>query len=223
MYVNIKNIDFYYQKNQPILSDVSLHMKKNQIVALLGKSGSGKSTLLRIICGLERPKRGTIIVNQKTLVGDQKFVTADHRNIGMVFQDYALFPHMSVYKNIAFGLHGYSKEEIKERVDEVLELVNLPGKANRYPHELSGGEQQRIALARSIATKPDVLLLDEPFSNLDADLKHQIRDDLRQIIKKANITCLFVTHDMEDAKNIADEIISIEDGHIIQKESVERS
>ena len=214
MFVDIKNIHFHYNKNTKVLNDINLQMKQGEIVALLGNSGSGKSTLLRLICGLERPQLGTIIVNDKVLVSDNEFITPEHRNIGMVFQDYALFPHMNVYKNIKFGIDNLPKKEYDKTIREVLELVGLPHKIKDYPHELSGGEQQRIALARSLATKPDILLLDEPFSNLDANLKKQIRRDLKEIIKKADITCLLVTHDYEDANDIADTIIEIDKGII---------
>lgn len=214
MYVELNNIYFHYEKDTKVLDNINLNMKHGEIVALLGNSGSGKSTLLRLISGLERPKEGTIVLNDKVLVSNNKFVGPEHRNIGMVFQDYALFPHMSVYKNIKFGLSGLPKEEKEQRIKEVLELVNLSHKIKDYPHQLSGGEQQRIALARSLATKPDILLLDEPFSNLDANLKKQIRRDLKNIIKQADITCLFVTHDEEDAFDIADTVIEIQNGVI---------
>lgn len=216
MFVDIKDIHFHYNKNTKVLNNINLQMKQGEIVALLGNSGSGKSTLLRLISGLERPQKGTIIVNNKTLVSDKEFITPEHRNIGMVFQDYALFPHMNVYKNIRFGIDNLPKSEQDKTINDVLELVGLPHKLKNYPHELSGGEQQRIALARSLATKPDILLLDEPFSNLDATLKKQIRRDLKDIIKKADITCLLVTHDYEDANDIADTIIEIEKGIIKQ-------
>ncbi|PAT01306.1 ABC transporter [Candidatus Izimaplasma bacterium ZiA1] len=209
MYVKLNNINFEYVKNNLILDDFSLEIKKGDIAALIGNSGSGKSTILRILSGLETPISGEVIVNDQILFNTKISINPEKRNVGMVFQDYALFPHLSVKKNIYFGLHGKTKDEKDKIVNDVLELVNLKHKINNYPYELSGGEQQRIALARSLATNPDVLLLDEPFSNLDANLKKQIRKELKQIIKKADITCIFVTHDIEDANDIADEIINL--------------
>ena len=209
MYVKLNNINFEYVKNNLILDDFSLEIKKGDIAALIGNSGSGKSTILRILSGLETPITGEVIVNDQVLFNKKVSINPEKRNVGMVFQDYALFPHLSVKKNIYFGLHGKTKDEKDKIVHDVLELVNLKHKINNYPYELSGGEQQRIALARSLATNPDVLLLDEPFSNLDANLKKQIRKELKQIIKKADITCIFVTHDIEDANDIADEIINL--------------
>lgn len=214
MYVDIKNIHFHYQKETKVLQDINLEMKQGEIVALLGNSGSGKSTLLRLLCGLARPQSGNIVLNGQTLTSKNTFIPPEKRNIGMVFQDYALFPHMTIKKNIGFGISHLPKQERESRIKEVLELVNLSHKENDYPHELSGGEQQRIALARSLAPRPDILLLDEPFSNLDANLKTQIRRDLKEIIKNADITCLFVTHDYDDARDIADHIIEIDNGKI---------
>lgn len=215
MYVQIENIEFFYVKGMMVLNKVSLNIKKGEIIALLGNSGSGKSTLLRIISGLEIPYKGLININGKVLNDKNSFVNPEKRNVGMVFQDYALFPHMTISKNIGFGLSGLTKIEKEKRINEMLELINLQSKANKYPYELSGGEQQRIALARSLATRPDLLLLDEPFSNLDSDLKHQIRNDLRVILNKAKITCLFVTHDINDATSIADRTMEIVEGEII--------
>ncbi|MFK5884022.1 MAG: ABC transporter ATP-binding protein [Candidatus Izemoplasma sp.] len=215
MYVKIEDIEFFYTKGSQVLNKVSLDIEKGEIIALLGKSGSGKSTLLRIISGLEIPSKGFININGKILNDKNAFVNPEKRNVGMVFQDYALFPHMTISKNIGFGLSSLTKTEKEKRIYEMLELVNLESKANKYPYELSGGEQQRIALARSLATRPDLLLLDEPFSNLDSDLKHQIRDDLRKILNKAKITCLFVTHDLNDAISIADKTMEIDEGKII--------
>lgn len=217
MYVKIENIEFFYVKGSLVLNKVSLNIEKGEIIALLGNSGSGKSSLLRIISGLEKPNKGSIIINDKILYDKNTFVNPEKRNVGMVFQDYALFPHMTISKNIGFGLSGLTKIEKEKRIYEMLKLVNLECKANKYPYELSGGEQQRIALARSLATRPDILLLDEPFSNLDSDLKHQIRDDLRVILNKTKITCLFVTHDINDATSIADRTIEIVEGVIKNK------
>lgn len=207
MYVNIENLGFQYTKKEPLIEGFNLHIEKGEIVSLLGGSGSGKSTILRLIAGLEIPYVGNITVNDVTLTSPSKHVKPEDRQIGMVFQDYALFPHMNVRKNILYGIKHLDKSEQEIRLNEVLKLVELEHKIDSYPHELSGGEQQRIALARSLATKPDLLLLDEPFSNLDTDLKKHIRMTLKQIINAANITCLFVTHDIDDANTIADKIV----------------
>ncbi len=222
MYVKIKNVDFEYAKNQSVLKNISFSMQEGEVVAILGSSGSGKSTLLRVLSGLEMPKKGDIHINEETLCSANTFVECEKRHVGMVFQDYALFPHMNVYKNIAFGIRKFSKEAKKKRVEEMLELIDMKDKIHAYPHELSGGQQQRIALARALAPHPDILLLDEPFSNLDADLKMKIRHELRTIMKLADMTSIFVTHDYDDAKDIADRIVYLENGHIAHEEIVHK-
>ncbi|MGM0509342.1 MAG: ABC transporter ATP-binding protein [Fusobacteriota bacterium] len=217
MFLKLKNIDFKYKNNKElIIKNFSHKLKKGKILAILGESGSGKSTLLRIIAGLEVPKKGEIILNDKVLVNKNEFVLPEKRGIGMLFQDYALFPHMNVAKNIEFGLKNFSKKEKAKKVNEVLELVNLIDYKNRYPHELSGGQQQRIALARSIAIEPSLILMDEPFSSLDANLQSKIRKHLKEILTKTKITSIFVTHDKDDAVKIADEVIVMKDGEILQ-------
>lgn len=211
MYVDIKNLSFKYENSKTnVLENFSLEINRGDIVAILGQSGCGKSTLLRLIAGLEAPSNGEITIDGKTVVNNHIFVQPENRGVGMLFQDYALFPHMTVIQNIAFGLHKLSKSERKTRIKEVLELVNLQGYENRYPYELSGGQQQRVALARAIAPKPSILSMDEPFSNLDADLRAKIRTELREILKKENITCIFVTHDRADVDSISDKVVHIE-------------
>jgi len=160
------------------------------------------------------PYKGLININGIILNDKNFYISLEKRNVEMVFQDYALFPHMKISKKIGFGLSKLTKIKREKRIYEMLELINLESKANKYPYELSGGEQQRIALARSLATGPDLLLLDQPFSNLDSNLKHQIRDDLRVILYKTKITCLFVMHDINDATCIADRTIEIAEGVI---------
>ncbi len=214
MYLDIKQLAFAYPGGAPVLNNLHFTMEKGEIVSLLGPSGSGKSTLLRLIAGLDHPADGSIELNGVTLSDPTTFVIPERRNVGMVFQDYALFPHMSVFQNVAFGLPKQSRQEQRKVVLELLRLVNLEAKVDRYPHELSGGEQQRIALARSLATKPDVLLLDEPFSNLDASLKVTLRRDLRRILNTAETTCLIVTHDEQDALAIADRVVRMTEGTI---------
>ena len=210
MYIEIKNLSFKYDNSaQNVLDQFSLDIKQGEIVAILGQSGCGKSTLLRLISGLEAPHQGSIMINGKIVVDDDVFIQPENRGVGMLFQDYALFPHMSVIQNIGFGLHKLHKKDRKKRVLEVLDLVNLKGYENRYPYELSGGQQQRVALARAIAPKPAILSMDEPFSNLDADLRSKIRLELKDILKKEGITCIFVTHDKADVDAISDKVIVI--------------
>jgi iron(III) transport system ATP-binding protein len=208
--LDVEGLTFSFKgAKQPILNDVSFKMNQGEIVGVLGQSGSGKSTLLRVIAGLEVPEQGSITVAGKTVVNHKLFVQPENRGIGMVFQDYALFPHMTVKDNILFGLKGMSRSERQARLTEMLELVQMTDYAKRYPHELSGGQQQRIALARALAPKPSLLLMDEPFSNLDADLKGEIREELRLILKAANMTCMMVTHDRQDVDAICDRSISL--------------
>ncbi len=201
MQLKIDNLTFTYNKKEEnIVENFNLDVQKGEIVALVGVSGSGKSTVLRLIAGLEIPDSGQISIAGNSVAGDHTFMTAEEREVGMVFQDCALFPHLSVKKNIAFGIDHLSKRKIKERVSELLELVNMKGFEKRYPHQLSGGQQQRVALARTIAPGPELLLLDEPFSNLDAELKDKIRRELHEIIKEIGITTILVSHDREDAE-----------------------
>ncbi len=218
MYVKVENLDFKYTSDEEVLYDITFTMNEGEVVAILGSSGSGKSTLLRLLSGLEIPNQGSIVIDEKTLCSAEHFVECERRSVGMVFQDYALFPHMTVAKNIAFGLKGITKEAKSNRVDEMLKLVNMEEKKHVYPHELSGGHQQRIALARALAPSPSILLLDEPFSNLDADLKLKIRQELRLIMKTTQMTAIFVTHDYDDAAEIADRIVYLENGHIVHEE-----
>lgn len=218
MYIDIKNINFGYEKNHLVLKNFSTEVSKGEIVAILGKSGSGKSTLLRILSGLEVPSHGEIKINDEVIVSNSCFVEPNKRNIGMVFQDYALFPHLNIMKNIQYGLKKKTKLDKEKIALEMLELINLNEKHTKYPHELSGGQQQRVALARALAPSPKMLLLDEPFSNLDKQLRKQIRSDLKEIINKQNMSCIFATHDYEDAKDIANRIMYLEDGKIVKIE-----
>lgn len=217
MSIKIHQLHFQYEKNHPIFKGCSLDIQEGEMVAILGLSGSGKSTLLRLIAGLEKPDQGEIYLDQHILTSNQSFIEPSKRKIGMVFQDYALFPHLSVYQNVAYALFKLKKEEKEPIVHDVLSLVGLIDKKEYYPHELSGGQQQRIALARSLVANPKVLLLDEPFSNLDAELRMQIRKDLRSILKSRHMTCIFATHDLADAKDIADRIYVLKDGLFIEK------
>jgi len=215
MYLQVKNLDFSF-KDQDILKKANFQMKKGEIVALLGPSGSGKSTFLRVLSGLAQSKEGQILIHEE----DISFLAPERRNIGMVFQDYALFPHMSVKQNIRFGIEHLNKDDRYKKMHEMLNLTNLMDKCHKYPHQLSGGERQRVALARSLAASPDLLLLDEPFSNLDTELKAGIRLELKAILRALNTTCLFVTHDIEDAITIADSVYKIENHQIKKIENV---
>lgn len=215
MFVQINDLHFSYKgAREETIKGFSLSITKGEIVSLLGDSGSGKSTILRLIAGLEMPNQGVVVVNDCVCCDDCQFMPPEQRGVGMVFQDYALFPHMTVEKNIRFGLHKLSRKERNERVEEMLTLVNLSEFRHRYPYELSGGQQQRVALARALAPKPSLLILDEPFSNLDTSLQHRIRDDLRRLLKQTGTTTIFVTHDEEDAEALADRIVYLGEGKI---------
>jgi iron(III) transport system ATP-binding protein len=192
---------------------VDLEVRQGTVCTLVGPSGCGKTTMLRLIAGFERPDQGTVEVGGRALAGDGHFVPPERRRIGMVFQDFALFPHYSVAGNVAYAL---GRRPDRKRVHEVLELVGLAGMADRHPHELSGGEQQRVALARALAPTPEVILLDEPFSNLDASLRVQVRADLRRILQAAGVSALFVTHDQEEALSLADVVAVMRAGRIEQ-------
>ncbi|EJL25019.1 ABC transporter ATP-binding protein [Brevibacillus sp. BC25] len=207
-FFEVKNLTFGYASgNGSVIRDFSLQMEQGEVVGLLGNSGCGKSTLLRLIAGLESPKSGRIQIDGKVLVDQGQFVEPEQRGIGMIFQDYALFPHLTVEQNILFGLHRLSKAERLVRLNEMLALIQLEGYGKRYPHELSGGQQQRVAFARALAPRPAILLMDEPFSNLDAELKTKIRDDLKRMLRAAKMTSILVTHDKADAETICDRII----------------
>ena len=213
MFVSIENLSFSYPNTKATaLDNFSLQIEKGEVISILGRSGSGKSTVLRLLAGLEKPAGGKIAIQDQVLVDEKHFIQPEKRGIGMVFQDYALFPHLTVAENILFGLFRLKRAAKQKRLQEVLELVELQGYAKRYPHQLSGGQQQRVAIARALAPNPYLLLLDEPFSNLDAELQEKIRKELRDILKKANITSIFVTHDEKDAHILADRIVKIKNG-----------
>lgn len=203
----------YIGTDTPAIRNLCLAVEKGSIVTLLGPSGCGKSTTLRLIAGFERADQGIIRLAGKVVSDESTWIPPEKRGVGMVFQDYALFPHLSVFNNVGFG---YKEKDRKERVKEVLDLVNLNGFEERFPHELSGGQQQRVALARALARRPVVVLLDEPFSNLDADLRTHMRIEVKRIIKEAGATAVFVSHDQKDALAISDRVIVMKDGVIQQ-------
>jgi iron(III) transport system ATP-binding protein len=195
------------------LDRFSLRAPEGAILGLVGPSGSGKTTALRVIAGFDRPDAGTVTIAGTTVVNDAVFVPPERRSVGMVFQDFALFPHMSVARNVGYGLRAVDRGT---RVSEVLAMVGLSGMGERMPHELSGGEQQRVALARALAPQPDVILLDEPFSNLDAPQRERVRKEVRTILVEARATAVFVTHDREEALAISDVVAVMRDGTVLQ-------
>lgn len=217
MFIEIENLKFKYKNSKEnTIKNFTMTIEKGEIISILGESGSGKSTVLRIIAGLEVNASGIIKISNKRILDDNIFIVPEKRGIGMVFQDYALFPHMTVTENIIFGLKGLNRKEKQERLIEMLELINLKGFEARYPYELSGGQQQRIAIARALAPRPTLLLLDEPFSNLDADLRSKIREDIKIILRQTGTTSIFVTHDKEDARALADRIVVVKDGSVLK-------
>jgi len=201
---------------QDVIGDLSIAVRDGEILTLLGPSGCGKTTTLRLIAGLEKPNAGRIRLQGETVSGDGQFVPPEDRDVGVVFQDFALFPHLTARENVAFGLQDRPEDERTDRVDELLELVGLEAHGDHYPNELSGGQQQRIALARSLAPEPEMLLLDEPFSSLDVDLRVEMREEVRRIIKQTGVTAISVTHDQEEALSISDRVAVMNDGDIEQ-------
>ena len=200
------------------VEEVSLSVRDGELLTLLGPSGCGKTTMLRLLAGLERPSAGTVeIAGETVATGDgEGFVPAEERDVGLVFQDFALFPHLTVEENVGFGLQDRSAGEREARIDELLDLVNLTAHREKEPGALSGGQQQRVALARALAPEPDVLLLDEPFSNLDVRLRVEMREEVRDILKATGVTAISVTHDQEEALSISDRVAIMHDGAIEQ-------
>jgi len=217
MFLELSQLVVHYAgRTGPAVSDVSLGLRAGEIGVLIGPSGCGKTTLLRAVAGLERAQDGTISLAQEIVSSGKQHVPAEERRIGMVFQDYALFPHLDVGHNVAFGLAHLKPAQRQERVSEVLDMVGLGKAQKRFPHELSGGQQQRVALARALAPKPRLLLLDEPFSNLDVDLRERLAHEVRGILKLAGATALFVTHDQLEAFAIGDRIGVMHEGQLHQ-------
>ena len=214
MYVELKDINKTYAGYQAS-KNVNFGIEKGKLIGLLGPSGSGKTTILRMIAGLETPDSGEIVIDGKVVNN----IPASERGIGFVFQNYALFRYMTVYDNIAFGLNvkKENKKYIDERVHELLKLISLDGLEKRYPSQLSGGQRQRVAFARALAPNPHLLLLDEPFAAIDAKVRQELRSWLKEMIEKLGITSIFVTHDQDEAIEVADEIIITNKGHIEQK------
>ena len=209
-------------KSPPAVENATLDLNQGDLLGLLGPSGCGKTTLLRLIAGFERPQSGTIELAGRQVCGSRSWVLPEKRDVGVVFQDYALFPHLTVAENVAFGLKhlarkgGMAAQQIRNRTAEAIALVGLKGLDKRYPHELSGGQQQRVALARALAPRPSIILLDEPFSNLDVQVRLYLRQEVRDILKGVGASGVFVTHDQEEALAISDQVAVMRQGRIEQ-------
>ncbi|MFQ5579060.1 MAG: ABC transporter ATP-binding protein [Nitrospiria bacterium] len=220
--IELLHVSRQYKNSQsPAAHDVSLHVEEGKILALLGPSGSGKTTLLRLIAGFEAPDQGKILLAGREVSRRAAFVPPEQRGIGMVFQDYALFPHLSVTANVGFGLSHLSRRDQRLKEDETLEMVGLSALRHRFPHELSGGQQQRVALARALAPDPIVLLLDEPFSNLDPDMRTRMQREVSSILEKTGSTAILVTHDHEEAFAMADHVALLNEGVLEQHDTPE--
>ena len=211
--LKLKQICFEIDSNI-ILKDINLEIDEGNFVSIIGKSGSGKTSLLKIISGLKKQTKGTIILNNTILSDDDTFVEPESRNLGLVVQEKVLFPHLNTRKNIEFGIS--SKTDKQNRSNEIMEKLNIQQLADKYPHELSGGESQRVALARSIVMKPKLLMLDEPFTGLDKELKIKIYPEIKSILQESKITCLMVTHNLNEVKALADQCFNLESGKLIE-------
>lgn len=217
MYLEVENLVKSYGNN-PVIKNLTFSIEKGQLISFVGESGSGKSTFLKCLSGLENINSGKVILNNKIINDKNLFVKPQIRKIGYVFQDYPLFPHLNIRENICFNL----EKRYFKNFEDIVKLTNLKPLLERYPHEISGGEQQRVSIARSIIREPDLLLLDEPFSNLDANIKYSIRDEICKIIKKTNTTTILVTHDINDALNISDKILIFKAGIVQQYSDPEK-
>ena len=216
--LEVKNIECQYRDHIAV-HDVSLHINDGNLLCLLGPSGCGKTTVLRAVAGFELVTRGEIYLRDKLVSSANYTMPPENRKIGMVFQDYALFPHMNVHDNIGFGLRELKSSERNQRVREMLEVVDLSSYGDRYIHELSGGQQQRIALARALAPKPDLILMDEPFSNLDVEMREYLSQEVRRILKSQGATGILVTHDQLEAFSFGDHISVMNNGEIVQHDT----
>ena len=212
--IECRNLAKKYGKMTAV-SDISLHLREQEFISILGPSGCGKSTLLRLIAGIEVPSAGQVFLQDKEISGKKISLPPEYRKFGMIFQDFALFPHLSVEDNIAFGVNGSATEKM-QRVNELLKLVSLPNLAKKMPHQISGGEQQRIAVARALAPRPRLILMDEPFSNLDYQLRQQLRRDIKKILKHQGVATILVTHDQVEAITFSDRVLLMHDGKLVQ-------
>jgi iron(III) transport system ATP-binding protein len=212
----------FSKQNVMAVSHANFEVEEGETLVLLGPSGCGKTTILRLIAGFEAPDEGSIQIGDQQVAAEGVFVPPERRGVGMVFQEYALFPHLTVEENIVFGLNKISKQDQRKRVRDVIEHAGLRGLEKRYPYELSGGQQQRVALGRAMAPRPHVILLDEPFSNLDADLRAQMRHDVHEALHRTRTTAVFVTHDQEEAFVMGDRIGVLRDGRLVQTGTPEK-
>lgn len=216
--LDVKNIECQYREHIAV-RDVSFHIQEGDLLCLLGPSGCGKTTVLRAIAGFQPVSSGEVRLRGDIVSSAAYILPPEKRHIGMVFQDYALFPHMDVADNIGFGLRDYKPRDRKRRVEEILRIVDMQGYGERYIHELSGGQQQRVALARALAPKPDLILLDEPFSNLDVDMREYLSQEVRRILKSQGATGMLVTHDQMEAFAVGDQIGVMQEGRIVQRDT----
>ncbi|MGL6135285.1 MAG: ABC transporter ATP-binding protein [Prochlorococcaceae cyanobacterium] len=210
--LDVRGLCRQFANGSPAVDSVSFSLEQGELMALLGPSGCGKTTTLRMIAGLETVDAGSVWLRGIEITGWRP----ERRGIGLVFQDYALFPHLNVAENVRFGLHRWPRSKAAARSEDMLELVGLTALARRYPHELSGGQQQRVALARTLAPQPELVLLDEPFSNLDAAMRLEMRQEVRQLLRRAGAAAILVTHDQEEAMVIADQLAVMEHGRLVQ-------
>ena len=213
--LTLEEVSHYYGTT-PAVVDFSLDVAPGEIICLLGQSGCGKTTLLRIAAGIERQQSGRVLINDNEVAGPDRFLPPERRGVGLMFQDYALFPHLSILDNIAFGLTSLSRQEAEREARAALRRVGLESYAGEFPHVLSGGEQQRVALARAVAPRPSVLLMDEPFSGLDRRLRESVRDETLAVLRETRATCIIVTHDPEEAMRLADRIALMRRGRLVQ-------
>jgi len=214
----VNNLSLNFDQNI-IIDNISFELEKSEILALVGPSGSGKTSLIRCLTGLENPDEGEVVISDSIVFSDSVNMPIEKRDVGIVFQDFALFPHMTVTENISYGIKNDKKSKTLSQISSLTDLMLMCGiyhLRDRYPDELSGGEQQRVALARSLAPKPKILLMDEPFSNLDPGFRMQLRMEVRRILKYLNITCMFVTHDQQEALYMGDRILVLNEGKIQQ-------
>ena len=212
MFLKITDLKKYYNSKEPIIKNLNFSVDEGEIISFIGESGSGKTTFLKCIAGLEKINSGKIELNNQVLNDGKTFVSPNYRKIGFVFQDYPLFPHINVMKNITINLES----RFFSKLDYIIKLTNLQHLTDRFPDQLSGGEQQRVCLARALVREPDLLLLDEPFSNLDSNIKASIQDDIHKIIKETKTTTILVTHDIKDTFNISDKILIFKAGILQQ-------